>query len=93
MAGGGLKAGSYAKEIVKTKYMATNIGKGFRTVVLYITATGGYFHFEVVRAFESGVYVDAFLDQFKRHGIAFEREGGSSYITPENGLISGLGLL
>ena len=90
---GGLKAGRYASEIVKTKYMATNLDPGFRTVTLYLTATAGYFHLEVVRAFESSVYVDAFLEQLTRCGIHFEREEESRYITPVNGLITDLGLL
>ena len=54
---------------------------------------GGFFHFEIVRAFESGAYVDAFLDQLTRHGIRFVREPESRYVTPENGLITDLGLL
>ena len=90
---GSLKAGAYAHEIVRTKYMATNVGAHFSTVTLYISATGGFFHFEIVRAFESGVYVDAFLEQLSRHGVAYTREEESSYVTPENGLIPGLGLL
>ena len=90
---GGLKAGEYAREIVRTKYMATNIERNFNTVTLYISATSGFFHFEIVRAFESGAYVDAFLDQLTLHGIAFTREPESRYVTPENGLITDLGLL
>ncbi len=90
---GGLKAGEYGREIVRTKYMATNIDRNFSTVTLYISATGGCFHFEIVRAFESGVYVDAFLEQLSRHGIAYVREPESRYVTPENGLITDLGLL
>ena len=89
---GSLKAGAYSHEIVRTKYMATNTAPNFSTVTLYISATSGFFHFEIVRAFESGVYVDAFLDQLSRHGIAYTREAESRYTTPENGLISGLGL-
>jgi len=90
---GSLKAGEYAHEIVRTKYMATNTGHNFSTVTLYISAISGFFHFEIVRAFESGAYVDAFLDQLSRHGIAYTREPESRYITPENGLIPDLGLL
>ena len=90
---GGLKAGEYGHEIVRTKYMATNTEKNFNTVTLYISATGGFFHFEIVRAFESGVYVDAFLEQLSRHAIAYVREPESRYVTPENGLIKDLGLL
>lgn len=90
---GGLKAGEYAREIVRTKYMATNIERNFSTVTLYISATGGCFHFEIVRAFESGAYVDAFLEQLSRHGVAYTREPASRYVTPENGLIPDLGLL
>ena len=41
---GGLKAGEYGREIVRTKYMATNIDRNFSTVTLYISATGGCFH-------------------------------------------------
>ncbi len=90
---GSLKAGVYSSEIVRTKYLATNIDPNFSTVTLYISATSGYFHFEIVRAFESGAYVDAFLDQLSRHGITYIREADSRYTTPENGLITGLGLM
>jgi len=90
---GGLKAGEYADEIVRTKYMATNTEHNFSTVTLYISATGGFFHFEIVRAFEDGAYVDAFLEQLSRHGIAYTREPESRYVTPENGLVTDLGLL
>jgi hypothetical protein len=90
---GGLKAGEYGREILRTKYMATNIDRNFSTVTLYISATGGFFHFEIVRAFDSGVYVDAFLEQLSRQGIAYVREPESRYVTPENGLIKDLGLL
>ena len=90
---GSLKAGVYSSEIVRTKYLATNIEPNFSTVTLYISATSGYFHFEIVRAFESGAYVDAFLDQLSRHGITYIREADSRYTTPENGLITGLGLM
>lgn len=90
---GGLKAGEYAQEIVRTKYMATNTEHNFSTVTLYISATSGFFHFEIVRAFESGAYVDAFLEQLSRHGIAYTKEPESRYVTPENGLIKDLGLL
>jgi len=90
---GGLKAGEYAREIVRTKYMATNTENNFSTVTLYISATSGFFHFEIVRAFESSAYVDAFLEQLSRHGIVYAREPESRYVTPENGLITDLGLL
>ena len=90
---GSLKVGEYGHEIVRTKYMATNTENHFSTVTLYISATGGFFHFEIVRAFESSVYVDAFLEQFSRHGIAYTREPESRYVTPVNGLITDLGLL
>jgi hypothetical protein len=90
---GGLKAGEYAREIVRTKYMATNTEPNFSTVTLYISATSGFFHFEIVRAFESSAYVDAFLEQLSRHGIVYAREPESRYVTPENGLITDLGLL
>ena len=90
---GSLKAGEYGREIVRTKYMATNTRRGFGTVTLYISATGGFFHFEIVRAFECGAYVDAFLEQLTRHGVAYAREPESRYVTPENGLVTDLGLL
>jgi hypothetical protein len=48
---------------------------------------------ESVRACEGGVYVDAFLEQLSRHGLAYTREPESRYVTPENGLITDLGLL
>ncbi len=90
---GSLKAGEYGREIVRTKYMATNTENHFSTVTLYISATGGFFHFEIVRAFESSAYVDAFLEQLSRHGIAYACEPESRYVTPQNGLITDLGLL
>jgi hypothetical protein len=33
------------------------------------------------------------VSQFARHGIAYVREPESRYVTPENGLITDLGLL
>lgn len=90
---GGLKAGEYRDEIVRTRYMATNLHPNFRAMTLYTTATAGQFHIEMVRSCESDVYVEAFLDQLKRHGLAFEREPESRCLTPENGLVPGLGLL
>jgi hypothetical protein len=63
-----------------------------KTVTLYITATAGYFDIELVRAFQSDVYVGALAEQLEKRGIAFVQGEESSYITPENGLIGSLGL-
>ena len=90
---GSLNAGEYASEIVKTRYLATNLSRNYNSMTIYLSATAGFFHLEVVRGFESSVYCDAFLDQLVKHGIAFERDAETSYITPQNGLIEGLGLI
>lgn len=90
---GSLNAGEYASEIIKTRYLATNLTRNFNSMTIYLSATAGFFHLEVVRGFESSVYCDAFLEQLVKHGIAFERDAETSYITPQNGLIEGLGLI
>ena len=89
---GGLRSEGFEDQIVSVHYKATNIDDGFRTLTLYLTATAGYFDIELVRAFESNIYVDAFAEQLTAHCIAFERGGEESYVTPENGLLSALGL-
>lgn len=73
-------------------YKATSLDGGFRTVTLYLTATAGYFDIEIVRAFESDAYVGAFAEQLEKRGIGFAQGSEESYITPENGLITALGL-
>ena len=90
---GSLNAGEYASEIIKTRYLATNLTRNFNSMTIYLSATAGFFHLEVVRGFESSVYCDAFLEQLVKHVIAFERDAETSYITPQNGLIEGLGLI
>ena len=90
---GSLNAGEYASEIIKTRYLATNLTRNFNSMTIYLSATAGFFHLEVVRGFESSVYCDAFLEQLVKYGIAFERDAETSYITPQNGLIEGLGLI
>lgn len=89
---GGLQARGFEDQIVSTRYKASMFDPGFRTVILYLTATAGYFDIELVRAFASDVYVEAFSEQLKRCGVAFTRGGEESYTTPVNGLITGLGL-
>jgi len=37
--------------------------------------------------------VEAFLEQLSRHGIDYVREPESRYVTPENGLVTDLGLV
>ena len=89
---GSLRSRGFEDQIVSTHYKATNCQPGFRTVTLYITATAGYFDIELVRAFESDVYVGALAEQLEKRGINFVQGKEISYITPENGLIEGLGL-
>lgn len=89
---GGLRSAGFEDQIAAVHYKATNIESGFRTVTLYLTATAGYFDIELVRAFGSDVYVGAFTEQLERRGIGFAQGDEKSYITPENGLITSLGL-
>lgn len=89
---GGLRAQGFEDQIVSTRYRASMFDKGFRTVILYLTATAGHFDIELVRAFQSDVYVGAFTDQLERLGVAFTCGDEESYQTPFNGLIPGLGL-
>jgi len=89
---GGLHSAGFEDQIASVHYKATNIEGNFRTATLYLTATAGYFDIELVRAFESDVYVGAFAEQLKKQGIDFTQSGEESYITPENGLITSLGL-
>lgn len=89
---GSLRSRGFKDQIVSTHYKATNCQPSFRTVILYIMATAGYFDIELVRAFESDVYVGAFAEQLEKRGINFVQGKEISYITPENGLIEGLGL-
>lgn len=90
---GGLRSAGFEDQIVSVHYKATNTNDGFRTLTLYLTATAGYFDIELVRAFESDIYVDAFAEQLDAHGIAFTRGAEESYLTPENGFLSALGLV
>ena len=90
---GGLNARGYEGQIAAVHYKATNTDGNFRTVTLYLTATAGYFDIELVRAFESDVYVGAFAEQLAKQGIAFTQGAEESYITPQNGLLSALGLV
>lgn len=89
---GGLRSAGFENQISSVHYKATNIEDGFRTVTLYLTATAGYFDIELVRAFESDMYVGAFANQLEKRGIGFTQGSEISYITPENGLITALGL-
>ena len=89
---GGLRSAGFENQISSVRYKATGIEDGFRTVTLYLTATAGYFDIELVRAFESDVYVGAFAEQLEKRGIGFAQGSEASYITPENGLIAALGL-
>lgn len=90
---GGLRSEGFEDQISSVHYKATNIDGNFRTVTLYLTATAGYFDIELVRAFESDVYVGAFAEQLAKQGIAFTQGAEESYITPQNGLLSALGLV
>lgn len=89
---GGLRSEGYADQIMHVGYRATNLDDNYRTVTLYLTATAGHFDIELVRAFESDAYVGAFAEQLRGHGIAFAQGAEERYITPENGLITSLGL-
>jgi hypothetical protein len=89
---GSLRSRGFENQIVATHYKATNLQPNMKTVTLYITATAGYFDIELVRAFQSDVYVGALAEQLEKRGIAFAQGEESSYITPENGLIGSLGL-
>lgn len=90
---GGLRSEGFEDQIASVHYKATNLDGSFRTATLYLTATAGYFDIELVRAFESDVYVGAFAEQLAKQGIAFEQGAEESYITPQNGLLSALGLV
>ena len=89
---GGLRSVGFEDQISSVRYKATNIEEGFRTVILYLTATAGYFDIELVRAFESDVYVGAFANQLEKRRIGFVQGSEEAYITPGNGLIPALGL-
>ena len=89
---GGLRLPGYEDQIVSTRYLA---GEPTRTqgINLYITATGGYFDMQLVRAFKSDVYERAFCAQLEAHGLAYELREARNFLTPQNGLITALGLL
>lgn len=89
---GSLRSVGFEDQIVSVHYKATNLSDNFRTLTLYLTATAGFFDIEVVRAFESDVYVGSFAEQLKAQGIAFKQGDEEAYTTPVNGLITGLGL-
>ena len=59
---------------------------------LFIESVLNRYFCRMVRAFESDVYVGAFAEQLEKRGINFVQGKEISYITPENGLIEGLGL-
>ena len=90
---GGLRSTGFEDQVSSVRYRATTLDPGFRTDTLYLTATAGFFDIELVRAFESDVYVGALADQLRRRGISFTQGEEQSYVTPENGLIRGLGLM
>jgi hypothetical protein len=89
---GSLRSVGFEDQIVSVHYKATNLSDNFRTLTMYLTATAGFFDIEVVRAFDSDVYVGSFAEQLKAQGIAFKQGDEEAYTTPVNGLITGLGL-
>ncbi|MBR3326960.1 MAG: hypothetical protein IKG22_06515 [Atopobiaceae bacterium] len=82
----------FADQILHVRYKATNLDDNYRTVTLYLTAMAGCFDIGLVRASGSDVYVGAFDEQLSRHGITFTQGAEERYVTPENGLITSLGL-